>query len=67
MTLTRRAATAISGLAVVVELSSAILAWGDLRRRTDSQVRGRRSVWCAAIAVHPGNSFAYWALGRLTR
>jgi hypothetical protein len=49
---------------VVADVSSAILAWRDLSRRTDQQVRGKKNLWRAVISIHPGNSLVYWAFGR---
>jgi hypothetical protein len=53
-------------LAAVVgaEVVSAALAWRDLSRRTDEQVRGSKRVWRVLVVVNPGNSLAYWLLGR---
>jgi hypothetical protein len=49
---------------VGLEVVSAAVAWRDLARRTDDQVRGKKNLWRAAIVANPGNSLAYWALGR---
>ncbi len=49
---------------VVVEVVSAALAWRDLARRSDDQVRGKKSIWRAFITINPGNSLVYWAIGR---
>ncbi|PZS15461.1 MAG: hypothetical protein DLM57_12665 [Pseudonocardiales bacterium] len=53
-------------LAVLVagEIGSAVLAWRDLARRPDSAVRGSKRVWRVAMLANPGNSLAYWLLGR---
>lgn len=53
-------------LAVLVagELGSAVLAWRDLDRRPDSSIRGSKRVWRIAMVANPGNSLAYWVLGR---
>jgi hypothetical protein len=52
-------------LAIVgLEAVSAAIAWRDLARRSDAQVRGKKKFWRVLIAVNPGNSLAYWALGR---
>jgi hypothetical protein len=47
-----------------LEIVSAVLAWRDLSRRRDDQVRGNKKVWRVFIVVNPGNSLAYWAFGR---
>lgn len=49
---------------VVAELLSAGLAWRDLSRRTDDQIRGPKTGWRVFITVNPGNSLVYWALAR---
>jgi hypothetical protein len=53
-------------LAIVVlgEVVFAVLAWRDLARRSDDQVRGKKNVWRAFITIHPGNSLVYWVVGR---
>jgi len=52
------------GWLVAVEVVSAALAWRDLSRRRDDQVRGRKKAWRAAMLLNPGNSVLYWAFGR---
>jgi hypothetical protein len=37
---------------------------GDLARRPDDQVRGRKNLWRFIVTINPGNSIAYWLLGR---
>jgi hypothetical protein len=49
---------------VAVELASAALAWRDLARRTDDQVRGKKPLWRVFITMNPGNSLFYWVFGR---
>jgi hypothetical protein len=49
---------------VVAEIVSAGLAWRDLARRSDHQVRGKKNFWRAVIAINPGNSLVYWVVGR---
>lgn len=53
----------VAGL-VAVEVASAVLAWLDLNRREDDQIRGTKKLWRVIIAANPGNSIAYWTLGR---
>jgi protein involved in polysaccharide export with SLBB domain len=43
---------------------SGTLAWRDLNRRSDSQIRGSRRFWRVLIAMNPGNSVLYWLFGR---
>jgi hypothetical protein len=54
----------LAAILVLVEVVLAVLAWRDLDQRTDDQVRGQKRLWRAFVAVHPGNSVAYWLLGR---
>ncbi len=49
---------------VPVQLAGAVMAWRDLARRTDGQVRGRKKVWRALVLLNPGNSLLYWLFGR---
>jgi hypothetical protein len=49
---------------VFIEVVSAALAWRDLARRSDDQVRGKKNLWRAFITINPGNSLVYWAIGR---
>jgi hypothetical protein len=53
----------LAGLAAI-ELVAATLAWRDLARRDDGQVRGSKNLWRLFISMNPGNSLFYWALGR---
>ncbi len=52
---------------VVPEVVLAVLAWRDLARRTDDQVRGHKNFWRAFVTVNPGNSLVYWLVGRRRR
>ncbi|HTT88542.1 MAG TPA: hypothetical protein VMF65_03250 [Acidimicrobiales bacterium] len=47
-----------------VEVVVAALAWRDLARRPDAQVRGNKNLWRLFIGMNPGNSLFYWVLGR---
>jgi len=49
---------------VAVQAVSAAFAFRDLARRNDEQVRGPKLLWRVLIGLNPGNSLAYWALGR---
>ena len=49
---------------VAVETVSAVFAYRDLARRSDEQVRGPKLLWRVVMALNPGNSIAYWVLGR---
>jgi hypothetical protein len=49
---------------VAVEVVSAAFAFRDLARRGDEQVRGPKLFWRVLMGLNPGNSLAYWLLGR---
>jgi hypothetical protein len=49
---------------VAVQAVSAAFAFRDLARRTDDEVRGPKLLWRIVIGINPGNSLAYWVLGR---
>jgi hypothetical protein len=40
------------------------LVWRDLRRRSDSEVRGGKKLWRVLSALNTGNSLVYLLLGR---
>jgi hypothetical protein len=54
---------ALSALAAI-EVVPATLAWRDLSRRSDVQVRGSKKLWRFFISLNPGNSLFYWVAGR---
>jgi hypothetical protein len=62
--MTRRPPKQVLVAIVVLEVVSAAIAWRDLARRSDDQVRGPKNVWRALMAINPGNSLVYWAVGR---
>ncbi|HEY6623763.1 MAG TPA: hypothetical protein VIX85_08025 [Acidimicrobiales bacterium] len=49
---------------VPIQVLLAILAWRDLGRRTDDQVRGQKRFWRVFVTINPGNAVAYWLFGR---
>jgi hypothetical protein len=49
---------------VAVQAVSAAFAFRDLARRTDDEIRGPKLLWRIIIGINPGNSLAYWLLGR---
>jgi hypothetical protein len=49
---------------VVVDLVTAWFTFRDLRRRQDSQIRGSKRFWRIVTIANPGNSLAYWVIGR---
>jgi hypothetical protein len=62
--MTAKRKTLVATILVPIEVILAVLAWKDLARRTDEQVRGNKRMWRWFIAVNPGNSMVYWLLGR---
>jgi hypothetical protein len=59
----RRPPPAVAALAFAATVSGT-LAWRDLNRRSDGQIRGSRRLWRVLIAMNPGNSVLYWLFGR---
>lgn len=49
------------------QLSLAVSAWADLASRPAEEVRGRKSVWAAVIAVNLVGPVTYFLRGRRTR
>jgi hypothetical protein len=49
---------------VPAQVAGAVLAWRDLARRTDDQVRGSKRPWRVFVSINPGNSVFYWLFGR---
>jgi hypothetical protein len=49
---------------VAVDLVLAIVAWRDLNRRSEVEIRGTKRFWHVVIVANPGNSIAYWLFGR---
>lgn len=49
---------------VPIEVCLAVLAWRDLARRSEDQVRGRKRLWRLFVSINPGNSAFYWLFGR---
>jgi len=62
--MTTRQKRMVAAVVVPIEIISAVLAWRDLARRSDGQVRGRKRWWRVLVTINPGNSFAYWLFGR---
>jgi hypothetical protein len=61
---TARRKTLLVAIVVPIQLILAVLAWRDLARRTDEQVRGNKRIWRWFVTINPGNAIAYWLLGR---
>ena len=49
---------------VPIQVVSAVLAWRDIGRRSDAQIRGSRRFWRVFAVMNPGNSLLYWLVGR---
>jgi hypothetical protein len=49
---------------VAAQTVSSALAWRDLAQRSDNQVRGPKKLWRVIVTINPGNSIAYWLIGR---
>lgn len=52
------------GIVLPLQVISAVLAWRDLERRTDSEVRGSKRAWRVLVTMNPGNALIYWLFGR---
>jgi len=49
---------------VLAEAGLAALTWRDLRRRPAEEIRGSKRFWRVISTINPGNSVAYWLVGR---
>ena len=54
----------VLGAVVAAQTVSSALAWRDLAQRPDDRVRGPKKLWRVIVTINPGNSIAYWLLGR---
>lgn len=54
----------VVAVVVAAQTVSSALAWRDLARRSDEQVRGPKNLWRVIVTINPGNSIAYWLFGR---
>jgi hypothetical protein len=57
----------LAAIILIIEVPLAVLAWRDLARRRDEDVRGRKKLWRTFILMNPGNSLLYWLGGRRAR
>ena len=62
--MTTRQKRLLVGTIVPIQVCLAALAWRDMARRTDEQIRGRKSLWRAFVVLNPGNSLFYWLFAR---
>jgi len=51
-------------IVIVIAVISCALAWRDLARRRDEEIRGPKFLWRLVITMNPGNSLFYWLFGR---
>jgi hypothetical protein len=49
---------------VLAEVGLAALTWRDIRRRPAEEIRGSKRLWRIISTINPGNSVAYWLVGR---
>ena len=49
---------------VGVQAVSAFWVWRDLSACPNSEVRGSKKFWRVFVLMNPGNSLAYWIVGR---
>jgi hypothetical protein len=52
---------------VVIFLAEVVLAtltWRDIRNRPAEEIRGSKRLWRIISTINPGNSVAYWVVGR---
>jgi hypothetical protein len=49
---------------VLAEAGLAALTWRDLRDRPAEEIRGSKRFWRIISTINPGNSVAYWLVGR---
>jgi hypothetical protein len=52
---------------VLAEVVLAALTWRDIRNRPAGEIRGSKRLWRIISTVNPGNSVAYWVVGRRYR
>jgi len=49
---------------VLAEVGLAALTWRDIRNRPAEEIRGSKWLWRVISTINPGNSVAYWLVGR---
>jgi hypothetical protein len=49
---------------VGAQVGIAALTWRDIRHRPAEQIRGSKRLWRVVSTINPGNSVAYWLVGR---
>jgi hypothetical protein len=48
----------------LAEVGLAALTWRDIRNRPAEEIRGSKRLWRVISTINPGNSVAYWLVGR---
>ena len=48
----------------LAEVGLAVLTWRDIRNRPAEEIRGSKRLWRIVSTINPGNSVAYWLVGR---
>jgi len=48
----------------LAEVGLAALTWRDIRNRPAEEIRGSKRLWRIISTINPGNSVAYWLVGR---
>ena len=54
----------VLAILIPIEICLALLAWVDMSKRADNEVRGRKALWRAFVLINPGNALFYWLFGR---
>ena len=49
---------------VLAEVGLAALTWRDIRNRPAEEIRGSKRLCRVISTINPGNSVAYWLVGR---
>jgi hypothetical protein len=62
--MTRDQKKVLMTVVVPIQVFLAVLAWRDMSRRTDAQIRGTKRLWRVFVVLNPGNSLLYWLVGR---
>ncbi|HEY3830569.1 MAG TPA: hypothetical protein VGL57_15370 [Solirubrobacteraceae bacterium] len=62
--MTKKRKLILAAIVVPIQVKLAVLAWRDLDRRADEEVRGNKRLWRVFVSINPGNSLIYWLLGR---
>jgi hypothetical protein len=64
MTMKRKPNKYVLATLAGAEVIIAALTFRDLKRRPPEQIRGSKRFWRVLSLINPGNSIAYWLVGR---